>query len=70
MEGARRVLGGERTADQELAAKERMAAEVKKTGEAMLKTLGEMKGLPLVGQMAKAHRRPRPAGHGPRSRPS
>jgi predicted unusual protein kinase regulating ubiquinone biosynthesis (AarF/ABC1/UbiB family) len=53
IEGARRVFGGARTEEQEARAKERMGVEVKKTAEAMLKTLGEMKGLPLkLGQMA------------------
>lgn len=53
IEGARRALGGTRSAEDELKAKERMSVEVKKTAEAMLKTLGEMKGLPLkLGQMA------------------
>jgi predicted unusual protein kinase regulating ubiquinone biosynthesis (AarF/ABC1/UbiB family) len=64
VEGARRALGGERSETQELAAKERMAAEVKKTGEAMLKTLGEMKGLPLkFGQMASYIDGLAPPGH-------
>src|SRR6185312_5667208 len=37
----------------EVESRRRMGAEVKKTAEAMLKTLGEMKGLPLkFGQMA------------------
>jgi predicted unusual protein kinase regulating ubiquinone biosynthesis (AarF/ABC1/UbiB family) len=64
VEGARRVLGGDRNEDQELAAKQRMAAEVKKTGEAMLKTLGEMKGLPLkFGQMASYIDGLAPPGH-------
>jgi predicted unusual protein kinase regulating ubiquinone biosynthesis (AarF/ABC1/UbiB family) len=53
VEGAKRVLGGPRTEDEQLAARRRMHAEMKKTAEAMLKTLGEMKGLPLkFGQMA------------------
>ena len=53
VEGARRALGGPRSEDDERAARERMAVEMKKTAEAMLKTLGEMKGLPLkLGQMA------------------
>jgi predicted unusual protein kinase regulating ubiquinone biosynthesis (AarF/ABC1/UbiB family) len=53
VEGARRALGGTRTEDEAEAARKRMGAEVKKTAEAMLKTLGEMKGLPLkFGQMA------------------
>ncbi len=53
VEGAKRALGNTRTEEQERAARERMGVEVKKTAEAMLKTLGEMKGLPLkFGQMA------------------
>lgn len=53
IEGAKRALGAKRTEDEEARAREKMAAEVKKTAEAMLKTLGEMKGLPLkFGQMA------------------
>jgi predicted unusual protein kinase regulating ubiquinone biosynthesis (AarF/ABC1/UbiB family) len=53
VEGAKRALGGERSLEQQQAAREKMGAEVKKTAEAMLKTLGEMKGLPLkLGQMA------------------
>src|SRR4051812_489934 len=53
IEGARRVLGGERSAEDERRAKERIGVEAKKAAEAMLKTLGEMKGLPLkIGQMA------------------
>ena len=53
IEGARRALGMTRSEEQEARAKEKMGDEVKKTAEAMLKTLGEMKGLPLkLGQMA------------------
>jgi predicted unusual protein kinase regulating ubiquinone biosynthesis (AarF/ABC1/UbiB family) len=53
IEGAKRALGGARTEEQEADTRRKMAAEVKKTAEAMLKTLGEMKGLPLkFGQMA------------------
>jgi predicted unusual protein kinase regulating ubiquinone biosynthesis (AarF/ABC1/UbiB family) len=53
IEGARRALGFTRTEEDEALARERMGNEVKKTAEAMLKTLGEMKGLPLkLGQMA------------------
>lgn len=53
IEGAKRALGRTRTEDQEAEARVRMGEEVKKTAEAMLKTLGEMKGLPLkFGQMA------------------
>ena len=53
VEGAKRALGGARTEDEERESRARIGAEVKKTAEAMLKTLGEMKGLPLkLGQMA------------------
>jgi predicted unusual protein kinase regulating ubiquinone biosynthesis (AarF/ABC1/UbiB family) len=54
VEGAKRALGGgPKTEDEAAEARRRMGAEVKKTAEAMLKTLGEMKGLPLkLGQMA------------------
>lgn len=53
LEGAKRALGSKRTEEEELKAREKMLAETKKTAEAMLKTLGEMKGLPLkIGQMA------------------
>jgi predicted unusual protein kinase regulating ubiquinone biosynthesis (AarF/ABC1/UbiB family) len=53
VEGARRALGRKRTEDEEREARAKMHAEVKKTAEAMLRTLGEMKGLPLkFGQMA------------------
>ncbi|MBM4360023.1 MAG: AarF/ABC1/UbiB kinase family protein [Deltaproteobacteria bacterium] len=54
LEGAKRALGmtQSRSEDDERAARERLAADTKKAAEAMLKTLGEMKGLPLkVGQM-------------------
>jgi hypothetical protein len=53
LEGVRRAMGGPRTEDEERAAKERILKSAKKTAEAMLKTLGDMKGLPLkFGQMA------------------
>jgi predicted unusual protein kinase regulating ubiquinone biosynthesis (AarF/ABC1/UbiB family) len=54
VEGAKRALGGgPKTEDEVAEARRRMGVEVKKTAEAMLKTLGEMKGLPLkFGQMA------------------
>ena len=49
----RRALGATRTADEEAEARKRVLASAKKTADAMLKTLGEMKGLPLkLGQMA------------------
>jgi predicted unusual protein kinase regulating ubiquinone biosynthesis (AarF/ABC1/UbiB family) len=64
MEGAKRALGGRRTEEQEAEARQRMAVEVKKTAEAMLKTLGEMKGLPLkFGQMASYIDGLAPPGH-------
>lgn len=53
-EGAKRVLGRERPKSPEEIAEEsrRLKEETKKAAEAMLKTLGDMKGLPLkVGQM-------------------
>jgi predicted unusual protein kinase regulating ubiquinone biosynthesis (AarF/ABC1/UbiB family) len=53
-EGAKRALGVDRarSEDEERAARQKMARDSKKAAEAMLKTLGEMKGLPLkVGQM-------------------
>ena len=65
-EGAKRAFGSNkpRTEDEEAIAKEKMAAEVKKTAEAMLKTLGEMKGLPLkLGQMASYIDGLAPPGH-------
>jgi predicted unusual protein kinase regulating ubiquinone biosynthesis (AarF/ABC1/UbiB family) len=52
-EGARRALGMKRTEEEHEEAKKRLHADAKKAAEAMLKTLGEMKGLPLkLGQMA------------------
>lgn len=51
--GMKRRFSGEQTEDQERASREKLLVEAKKTAEAMLKTLGEMKGLPLkLGQMA------------------
>ena len=54
MEGVRkRLAGDDQTQDQKDAQRERVLKEAKKTAEQMLKTLGEMKGLPLkLGQMA------------------
>lgn len=53
VEGAKRVLGSQRTEAEAAEARERLLGDAKKTAEAMLKTLGEMKGLPLkLGQMA------------------
>lgn len=65
LEGAKRAFSrGPRSEDDEAAAKERMAVEVKKTAEAMMKTLGEMKGLPLkLGQMASYIDGLAPPGH-------
>ena len=53
-EAVRRAIGPkERSAEEERDARERILKNAKKTAEAMLKTLGEMKGLPLkLGQMA------------------
>jgi hypothetical protein len=52
-EAMRRAIGGKRDEAADLAAQERVLHAAKKTAEAMLKTLGEMKGLPLkLGQMA------------------
>jgi predicted unusual protein kinase regulating ubiquinone biosynthesis (AarF/ABC1/UbiB family) len=52
LEGARRVLGVKRTEQQEREARQRAYEDAKKAGKALLKTLGEMKGLPLkLGQM-------------------
>jgi predicted unusual protein kinase regulating ubiquinone biosynthesis (AarF/ABC1/UbiB family) len=46
-------VGGARTEKDEAAARARLAQTAKRTADAMLKTLGEMKGLPLkLGQMA------------------
>lgn len=53
-EAMRRAAFGKRRSDEEeLEAQRRVLENAKKTAEAMLKTLGEMKGLPLkLGQMA------------------
>jgi predicted unusual protein kinase regulating ubiquinone biosynthesis (AarF/ABC1/UbiB family) len=52
-EAMRRAIGGKRDEADEIEARERVMISAKKTAEAMLKTLGEMKGLPLkLGQMA------------------
>jgi predicted unusual protein kinase regulating ubiquinone biosynthesis (AarF/ABC1/UbiB family) len=49
----RKALGGNRSPEADLEERRKLAASAKKTAEAMLKTLGEMKGLPLkLGQMA------------------
>ena len=53
MEGAKRALGKRDDAPPSEKERERLTADVQKAGEALLKTLGEMKGLPLkFGQMA------------------
>jgi predicted unusual protein kinase regulating ubiquinone biosynthesis (AarF/ABC1/UbiB family) len=58
VEGVRRAINTrpgqrERTEDEERESRAKMLSTAKKTAEAMLKTLGEMKGLPLkFGQMA------------------
>jgi predicted unusual protein kinase regulating ubiquinone biosynthesis (AarF/ABC1/UbiB family) len=52
-EAVRRAVGGRRSAADEAEAGRRLAQNAKKTAEAMLRTLGDMKGLPLkLGQMA------------------
>ena len=52
-EAVRKAIGARRTQEEELEARRRLAQNAKKTAEAMLKTLGDMKGLPLkLGQMA------------------
>ena len=49
----KRALGGKTTEEEDLEDRAKALAAAKKTAEAMLKTLGEMKGLPLkLGQMA------------------
>ncbi|MBS2020059.1 MAG: AarF/ABC1/UbiB kinase family protein [Deltaproteobacteria bacterium] len=49
----RAAFGKRRDEDEERAAQQRVLDNAKKTADAMLKTLGEMKGLPLkLGQMA------------------
>lgn len=64
VEGAKRAFGRSRTEDETAEQNAKMAAEVKKTAEAMLKTLGEMKGLPLkLGQMASYVDGLAPPGH-------
>jgi predicted unusual protein kinase regulating ubiquinone biosynthesis (AarF/ABC1/UbiB family) len=52
-EAMRRAMGQKRSVDEEREARERVMKSAKKTAETMLKTLGDMKGLPLkLGQMA------------------
>ncbi len=49
----RAAFGRRKTEEEELEAQQRVLQNAKKTAEVMLKTLGEMKGLPLkLGQMA------------------
>ncbi len=53
IEGMKRAMGVKRDEDDLRAAREKLRKSAKKTAEAMLKTLGDMKGLPLkLGQMA------------------
>ncbi|MDP8999601.1 MAG: AarF/ABC1/UbiB kinase family protein [Myxococcota bacterium] len=52
-EAMRRAISGRRSEEDEAQARQRLMRNAKKTAEAMLQTLGEMKGLPLkLGQMA------------------
>jgi predicted unusual protein kinase regulating ubiquinone biosynthesis (AarF/ABC1/UbiB family) len=52
-EAVRRAVGGPRDEEEQARARDRVLVSAKRTAEAMLKTLGEMKGLPLkFGQMA------------------
>jgi predicted unusual protein kinase regulating ubiquinone biosynthesis (AarF/ABC1/UbiB family) len=52
-EAMKRAMGVRRTEDEEAIARQKLLKNAKGTAEAMLKTLGEMKGLPLkLGQMA------------------
>jgi predicted unusual protein kinase regulating ubiquinone biosynthesis (AarF/ABC1/UbiB family) len=52
-EAVRRAVGSRRSEEDETEARRRLVKNAKKTADAMLKTLGEMKGLPLkLGQMA------------------
>lgn len=51
-QGAKRAMGLVRTQEQERIAREKTYRDAKKAGAALLKTLGEMKGLPMkIGQM-------------------
>lgn len=64
IEGARRALGVKRSEEDEAKAQARLAEDTKKAADAMLKTLGEMKGLPLkIGQMASYIDGLAPPGH-------
>ncbi|HNS95552.1 MAG TPA: AarF/ABC1/UbiB kinase family protein [Polyangiaceae bacterium] len=52
LEGAKRAVGVSRSEQQERLARQRTYENAKKAGTALLKTLGEMKGLPMkLGQM-------------------
>jgi predicted unusual protein kinase regulating ubiquinone biosynthesis (AarF/ABC1/UbiB family) len=52
IEGAKRALGVKRSEEQQREARQQAYEDAKKAGRALLKTLGEMKGLPLkFGQM-------------------
>jgi predicted unusual protein kinase regulating ubiquinone biosynthesis (AarF/ABC1/UbiB family) len=52
-EAVRRAVGGKRSEDEQVEARQRLITNAKRTADVMLKTLGEMKGLPLkLGQMA------------------
>ena len=51
-ESAMRLIGVKRTEEQEREARERTYENAKRAGTALVKTLGEMKGLPMkLGQM-------------------
>jgi len=64
LEGAKRALGVKRSKSATKKADEKMGLDVEKTANALLKTLGEMKGLPLkVGQMASYIDGLAPPGH-------
>src|SRR5258706_6690682 len=53
IEGAKRALGTNRSESDAKKVREKMLADARKAANAMLKTLGEMKGVPLkLGQMA------------------
>ena len=53
IEGAKRALGSKRTEEDSIKVRDKMMADARKAANAMLKTLGEMKGVPLkIGQMA------------------
>src|SRR5258708_37856995 len=53
IEGAKRALGAKRTEEDSVKVREKMLNDARKAAHAMLKTLGEMKGVPLkLGQMA------------------